>query len=147
MTGYQSLMFAGALMLAPFLHAADKGQADLMSEAPADAKVYIIAPKEGEKVGGTFTVKFGLSGMGVAPAGVNKDKTGHHHLLIDVDEMPDMSKPLPSSENVIHFGGGQTETEVTLPPGKHTLQLVLGNYLHIPHKKPVVSEKITVVVE
>lgn len=147
MTGYKSLMFAGALMLAPILQAAEKPQADLMSEAPEDAKVYIISPQDGEKVGQTFIVRFGLSGMGVAPAGVNKDKTGHHHLLIDVDEMPDMTKPLPASEKVVHFGGGQTEAKLTLPPGKHTLQLVMGNYLHIPHKKPVVSEKITVVVE
>ncbi|MFC6980085.1 DUF4399 domain-containing protein [Microbulbifer taiwanensis] len=109
--------------------------------------MYIISPQDGEKVARTFTVKFGLSGMGVAPAGVDRKNTGHHHLLIDVDEMPDMTKPLPASDNLIHYGGGQTETEITLPPGKHTLQLVLGNYLHIPFKPPVMSEKITIVVE
>ncbi|WP_323843887.1 DUF4399 domain-containing protein [Microbulbifer magnicolonia] len=147
MTGYRSLIFACALMLSPLLHAGEDTQASLMSEAPKDAKVYIISPQDGEKVPKTFIVKFGLSGMGVAPAGVDRDKTGHHHLLIDVDEMPDMTKPLPATDNIVHFGGGQTETEVTLPPGKHTLQLVLGNYLHIPHKKPVMSEKITVEVE
>ncbi|SHG04003.1 protein of unknown function [Microbulbifer donghaiensis] len=147
MTGYRSIIFASALMLSPLLHAGEDTQANLISEAPADAKVYFISPKNGETVPQTFTVKFGLSGMGVAPAGVERDKTGHHHLLIDVKEMPDMTKPLPATENIIHFGGGQTETEITLPPGKHTLQLVLGNYLHIPFKKSVMSEKITVEVQ
>jgi hypothetical protein len=147
MKTYQTVFLASALLFAPLLSAHDQTQAQLISEAPENAKVYIIWPKDGEKVGKTFTVKFGLSGMGVAPAGVNMPATGHHHLLIDVNEMPDMSKPLPASDQVVHFGGGQTETEVTLPPGKHTLQLVLGNYLHIPHKNPVMSEKITVVVE
>lgn len=147
MTAYRSMIFASALMLSPLLHAGEDTQANLISEAPADAKVYIISPKDGETVPQTFTVKFGLSGMGVAPAGVDKEKTGHHHLLIDVDEMPDMTKPLPATENIVHFGGGQTETELTLPPGKHTLQLVMGNHLHIPFKNPVMSKKITVVVE
>ncbi|SDZ76488.1 DUF4399 domain-containing protein [Microbulbifer marinus] len=147
MTAYRSMIFASALMLSPLLHAGEGTQANLISEAPADAKVYIISPKDGETVPQTFTVKFGLSGMGVAPAGVDKEKTGHHHLLIDVDEMPDMTKPLPATENIVHFGGGQTETELTLPPGKHTLQLVMGNHLHIPFKNPVMSKKITVVVE
>ncbi|AMX02771.1 DUF4399 domain-containing protein [Microbulbifer thermotolerans] len=147
MNVYRSVILTSALLFAPFLHASEDAAAKLISEAPADAKVYIISPKDGEKVGTTFTVKFGLSGMGVAPAGVDREKTGHHHLLIDVDELPDMTKPLPASENIIHFGGGQTETEVTLPPGKHTLQLVLGNHLHIPHKPLVISKKITVTVE
>lgn len=147
MKRYRSAFLALALLMAPFLHAAEDAGAKLISKAPADARVYIIAPKDGEKVGRTFVVKFGLSGMGVAPAGVNMENTGHHHLLIDVDELPDMTKPLPAGENIIHFGGGQTETEITLPPGKHTLQLVMGNYLHIPHNPPVISEKITVIVE
>lgn len=147
MNSVKSLIFSGALLMATLLHAAQEPQAELVSDAPVAAKVYIIEPKDGDTVGKTFTVKFGLSGMGVAPAGMDKEGTGHHHLLIDVDEMPDMTKPLPSNEHIMHFGGGQTETEITLTPGKHTLQLVLGNYLHIPHKKPVVSKKITVVVE
>ncbi|MEW5248529.1 DUF4399 domain-containing protein [Microbulbifer discodermiae] len=137
--------------LAMPLALADQHQKDgmdqLISEAPADAKVYIISPQDGDTVGQTFTVRFGLSGMGVAPAGVDTKGTGHHHLLIDVDKMPDLTKPLPASDRLIHFGGGQTETEITLPPGKHTLQLVMGNYLHIPHKKPVMSKKITVTVK
>ncbi len=147
MKAYKSIIAAGALLLAPALHADAEKQKSLVSKAPEGAKVYIISPKDGEKVGRTFTVKFGLSGMGVAPAGVDRENTGHHHLLIGLDQLPDLGKPLPASDQVIHFGGGQTETEVTLPPGKQTLQLVLGNYLHIPHEKPVVSEKITVVVE
>ncbi|USD22990.1 DUF4399 domain-containing protein [Microbulbifer variabilis] len=152
-----SLLFASALMLSPLLQAAEHGskteaaehgsKTEAAEKAPQQTKLYIISPKDGEKVPQTFTVKFGLSGMGVAPAGVERENTGHHHLLIDVDDMPDLSKPLPATENIIHFGGGQTETQVTLPPGKHTLQLVLGNYMHVPHKNPVVSKKITVVVE
>ena len=90
---------------------------------------------------------FGLKGMGVAPAGVTLANTGHHHLLIDVDTAPDMNVPLPATDNIKHFGGGQTETELTLPPGKHTLQLVLGEALHIPHEKPIVSPKITITVK
>lgn len=147
MKSCKSIILASALLFTPFLHADDDAMAKLVSVAPADARVYFISPQDGEKAGKTFRVKFGLSGMGVAPAGVNKDGTGHHHLLIDVEQLPDLSKPLPASEQVVHFGGGQTETEVTLSPGVHTLQLVLGNHLHIPHKKPVMSEKITVVVE
>ena len=147
MSAYKSLLCTAALLMAPLLQAADGQKMQLVSKAPADAKVYIISPQDGDTLAQTFTVLFGLSGMGVTPAGIDKEGTGHHHLLINVEELPDMSKPLPSSENVIHFGGGQTETEVTLPPGKHTLQLVMGNYLHIPHKNPVLSEKITVVVE
>ncbi len=119
---------------------------DLVSAAPADASVYFIEPADGDTVSGTFSVKFGLSGMGVAPAGVTKDKTGHHHLLINVDSVkPGM--PIPADDNHRHFGGGQTETELTLEPGTYTLQLVLGNYLHIPHDPPVMSSKITVTVE
>jgi len=144
---YKSIIAAGALLLAPALHADAEKQKSLISKAPAGARVYIISPRDGEKVAQTFTVKFGLSGMGVAPAGVDWDNTGHHHLLIGVDQLPDLGKPLPASDKVIHFGGGQTESEVTLPPGEHTLQLVMGNYLHIPHNKPVMSEKITIVVE
>ena len=117
------------------------------SESPPGAKAYIISPKDGELVDKTLTVRFGLVNMGVAPAGVKLPNTGHHHLLIDLENLPDMEKPLVFSQNVRHFGGGQTETEITLAPGKHTLRLLLGNYLHIPHKPPVLSEKITVTVK
>ena len=118
-----------------------------VSTSPPGAKVYFITPQNGDVVSGKVKVKFGLSGMGVAPAGVKKDNTGHHHILINTDASSvDMSKPLPATDKVKHFGGGQTETVLDLPSGKHTLQLVLGNYAHIPHDKPVVSEKITITV-
>lgn len=111
-----------------------------------ETDLYFITPQDGATVSGEFTIQFGLRGMGVAPAGVEKDNTGHHHLLIDVDTMPAMDMPLPSTDQVRHFGGGQTETTLKLPPGEHTLQLVLGNYAHIPHEQPVMSKKITVIV-
>ncbi|MCG8324234.1 MAG: DUF4399 domain-containing protein [Thiotrichales bacterium] len=118
-----------------------------ISKSPGDARVYFISPRDGQTVSTTFNVQFGLSGMGVAPAGVDRENTGHHHMLINTDIATiDMTKPLPATDQVKHFGGGQTETELTLPPGEHTLQLLLGNYLHIPHDKPVVSKKITVIV-
>ena len=115
--------------------------------SPAGAEVYIISPKDGDKVKSPVTVVFGLKGMGVAPAGIKFDNTGHHHLLIDSDVPADLSLPLAANEKSVHFGKGQTEASVTLPPGKHTLQLVLGDSLHIPHDPAVVSKKITVVVE
>jgi len=111
-----------------------------------NAQLYIIEPVDGATVQETFKVKFGLSGMGVAPAGTNIKNTGHHHILIDMDKLPDLTKPLPATDQIRHFGGGQTETELTLTPGEHTLQLLLGNYMHIPHDKPVMSKKITITV-
>ena len=111
------------------------------------AKAYIISPAHGEEVGKTFSVKFGLKGMGIAPAGIPFENTGHHHLLVDVDELPDLDKPLETTENILHFGKGQTETTLTLEPGIHSLQLVLGDYLHIPHDKPVISKKIWITVK
>lgn len=119
----------------------------LITEAPENADVYFISPKDGETVSTTFKVVFGLSNMGVAPAGVEKEKTGHHHLLIDLEKLPNLDAPLPANDNIIHFGGGQTETEITLKPGTHTLQLLMGNFAHVPHKKPVISKKITVIVK
>lgn len=114
--------------------------------APDGAKVYFISPKDGEEISGPVIVRFGLSGMGIAPAGVEKPKTGHHHLLIDVDKV-DMANPLPADDNHKHFGGGQTEAAITLAPGKHTLQLLLGDHNHVPHNPPVMSEKITITVK
>ena len=121
--------------------------AGLSSPAPEDAEVYFIEPLDEAIVAATFTVKFGLRGMGVAPAGVEMGGTGHHHLLIDVARLPDMTMPLPASPQLVHFGKGQTETQVTLPPGVHSLQLVLGNHLHVPHDPPVLSDRISVTVE
>ncbi len=128
-------------LLVPSAYAAD------LSPAPESAKAYIIAPNNGDTVKSPFVVQFGLSGMGIAPAGVDRPNTGHHHLLVDVDELPSLTEPLQGSKQVLHYGAGQTETELSLTPGDHTLQLVLGNYSHIPHDKPVLSEKITVTVE
>lgn len=132
-----------ALLLTPVASMAES----MASEAPENAEVYFIQPSDGATVDQTFKVVFGLHNMGVAPAGVEKAGTGHHHLLIDTDVPSDLSKPLPATDHVKHFGGGQTETEITLSPGKHTLQLLLGNYAHIPFNPPVVSRKITVMVE
>jgi len=113
--------------------------------APAGASVYFIAPADGARLKSPVRVVFGLSGMGVAPAGTQKDKTGHHHLIIDAD-LPPADKPIPADDNHRHFGGGQTETLIELEPGKHTLQLLLGDWKHVPHKSAVVSEKITITV-
>lgn len=132
-----------ALLIAPVTVMAET----MKSEAPANAGLYFVHPTDGETVGQTFKVVFGLRNMGVAPAGVEKAGTGHHHLLVNTDVPADLSQPLPATDQVRHFGGGQTETEITLPPGKHTLQLLLGDHNHIPHDPAVVSEKITVTVE
>jgi hypothetical protein len=112
-----------------------------------NTKAYIISPANNATVSSPFTVQFGLKGMGIAPAGINHPNTGHHHLLVDVETMPDVSIPMPATDNIRHFGAGQTETELTLPPGRHTLQLVFADYLHIQHDTPVTSEKITITVK
>lgn len=119
-----------------------------ISNSPEGARLYVISPQDGQQVSKTFKVQFGLSGMGVAPAGIDVKNTGHHHLLIDTDvSTVDLKKPLPSTDNIKHFGGGQTETELTLPEGKHTIRLVLGDHAHVPHDRPVMSEEITVTVK
>ena len=117
------------------------------SAAPDGASVYIISPAQGETVSNPVTVRFGLAGMGVAPAGVEMDKTGHHHLLVDLDELPAMGLPVPTDDRHRHFGGGQTEVTLELAPGEHTLQLLLGDHSHVPHDPPVISEKITITVQ
>jgi hypothetical protein len=113
--------------------------------SPKGAKVYFISPPDGAYVAGTLTVKFGLEGMGIAPAGVDKPNTGHHHLVIDAP-LPPLDQPIPSDENHLHFGKGQTEATITLSPGRHTLQLVLADANHLPHDPPVYSKPITVIV-
>ena len=118
-----------------------------VTKATAGAEVYIISPKDGATVGQEFTVEFGLKGMGVAPAGVKKEGTGHHHLLVDVKDMPAAGQPIPKDEQHMHFGNGQTETKLKLAPGKHTLQLELADENHIPFDPPVVSKTITVNVK
>ncbi len=114
--------------------------------APADARVYIVSPSHGEVVSSPVKVIFGLSGMGVAPAGIKKDKTGHHHLLIDT-AVPDLDRPIPADDRHKHFGGGQTEVSIELTPGQHTLQLLLADFAHVPHNPPVMSEQITITVK
>lgn len=113
--------------------------------AAPDSKLYLINLKNGESVGSPVTVQFGLSGMGVAPAGVEIAGTGHHHLLIDVDSI-DVNVPIPNSDQFRHFGVGQTEVTLPMSPGKHTLQLLLADHNHIPHHPPVMSERITITV-
>jgi Domain of unknown function (DUF4399) len=116
---------------------------------PKDASVYIISPADGAKVKGPVTVVMGLAGLGIAPAGVDKPKTGHHHILVDADPPAgaDLMNPLPADDHVKHFGGGQTQTVVTLAPGKHTLQLLVGDQNHVPYDPPLISKRIAIEVE
>jgi hypothetical protein len=115
--------------------------------APAGAEVYFIAPSDGATVHGPIAVRFGLKGMGIAPAGIKFDNTGHHHLLVDTDiSEVNLDAPMPATDKILHFGKGQTETTLTLPPGKHTLQLVFADYLHTSFDPPLHSKKITVTV-
>jgi hypothetical protein len=143
------ILLASALTLAGLANLAMAADAPGLpvTKAPADAAVYIISPKDGATVGQDVTVRFGLKGMGVAPAGVVKEHTGHHHLLVDVKDLPAAGQPIPKDDNHIHFGGGQTETTVKLKPGTHTLQLELGDSNHIPFDPAVVSKKITIHVK
>lgn len=112
----------------------------------AEPSVYIITPLNGAMVTNPVTITFGLKGMGIAPAGVENPHTGHHHLIIDA-ALPDLSKPIPKDEHYLHFGNGQTEAQIELSPGTHTLQLLLGDFMHKAHKPPIFSEKITVTVQ
>lgn len=140
---FRTLALAGLLAGLPLLASAEIPR----SPAPEGARVYFIEPADGATVARTFSVKFGLAGMGVAPAGVDLPGTGHHHLLVDLAEAPAMDQPLPASVQVMHFGKGQTETELTLPPGTHSLQLLVGDKNHVPLQPPVISERITVTVQ
>ena len=116
--------------------------------APEGARAYIVSPEAGATVSSPVTIVFGLEGMGIAPAGVEAENTGHHHLLIDIaPEDLDLSTALPADDNVRHFGGGQTQVTVELEPGEHSFQLLLGDHNHIPHEPPVVSEVVTFTVE
>ena len=118
----------------------------LTSPSKEGAEVYFLSPGDGALIESPVVVRFGLRGMGVAPAGVDQAGTGHHHLLIDDPELPPPGQPLPATAQIVHFGGGQTEAAIELSPGKHSLQLLLGNHLHIPHEPPVMSEKITITI-
>jgi len=114
--------------------------------APEDAELYFISPADGETVSNPVIVRFGLKNMGVAPAGIQADNTGHHHLLINT-ELPSLDLPIINDENHRHFGNGQTQTSITLPSGAHTLQLLLGDFAHIPHEPVVKSKPITITVK
>jgi len=138
--------FFALLILFPCSQAIAADATDLVTHAPKDAQAFIIEPADGATVSQTFTVKFGLSGMELAPAGTDKPNTGHHHLLIGKQELPELNASLPATDQIRHFGKAQTDTELTLEPGEHTLRLILGNYLHVPHDNPVISEPITVTV-
>ena len=118
----------------------------ITSSVFAEARVYFINLEDGDEVESPFLIQFGLSKMGIAPAGIDRENTGHHHLLINVKDL-DFSKPIPASKNHIHFGGGQTESLVELPPGDYSLQLVLGDMTHTPHTPPVVSRQINITVK
>jgi len=136
-----------ALGLALTLMAASAFAAD-RTAAPAGAEVYFIAPQNGAKLHSPVTIKFGLKGMGIAPAGIKFDNTGHHHLLVDTElsELK-LDAPMPATDKIVHFGKGQTETTLTLSPGKHTLQLVFADYLHQSFDPPLTSKKITITVD
>jgi len=115
--------------------------------SPPGAEVYFIGLADHAKVNSPLVLRFGLKGMGIAPAGVVMDNTGHHHLFVDTPLPADMSQPIPAVEGkVIHYGKGQTETELTLAPGEHTMQLLLGDAKHVPHEPPVASKKLTITV-
>lgn len=116
------------------------------SSAPDKTMLYIILPQDGDTVSSPVKVIFGLNGMGVAPAGIKMKNTGHHHLLIDLDQLPDINLPIPSDEHHRHFGRGQTEALIELDKGEHTLQLILGDHMHIPHEPPIISKKIRIKV-
>lgn len=141
------LLAIATILLSPaFLASAATAQE--RKPAPPDSVVYFIYPRDGTVVqGGKLWVRMGLRNMGVAPAGIAKDGTGHHHLLVDVEELPPLDEPIPNDRNHRHFGGGQTEARIEdLTPGPHTLQLMLADEAHVPFDPPVVSPKITIIV-
>ena len=136
-----AFLVLGYALLAPPAHAATP-----TDDAKPEIEVYLIEPKDGAAVSNPVRVVFGLRGMGVAPAGVNALNTGHHHLLIDTD-LPRLDQPIPATKNIRHFGGGQTETQLILLPGTHTLQLLMGDYGHMSFMPALVSPKITITVK
>ena len=129
-------------------HAADQQDGSLSlprSESPDGARVFFITPADGDTVESPVFIEFGIEGMTVVPAGTAQEHSGHHHLIINA-ELPRPDMPIPANDNYVHFGDGSTSTSIELPPGEHSLQLLLGDHLHIPHNPPVSSEKITITV-
>ena len=147
MTMMQKRFTSGALALCLALTSAAALAQLPRSASPAGAAVYFISPKDGETVTGDVVVRFGLKGMGVAPAGIDTANTGHHHLLVNLEALPSMDQPIPADDKHRHFGAGQTETTLKLAPGRHTLQMLLGDKYHQPHQPPVLSERITITVK
>lgn len=141
-----SLLRFGTAAVATALLAASAFAQVPRTPAPEGASVYFIEPSDGATIAGPVKVVMGLRGIGVAPAGVDMDKTGHHHILVNVAELPPMDAPLAATDQFRHFGGGQTEATLELPAGTHTLQLLLGDKNHIPHDPPIMSDKITITV-
>ena len=140
------LALKGSLLLAAVLAASVAG-AQGPTPSPPGASVYIINLKDGDMVASPFKVQFGMTGMGVAPVGVQNERTGHHHLIIDTKLSDDeLKRAIAADAQHVHFGGGQTEAMVTLPPGRHTLQLVLGDHSHVPHNPPVMSQVVSITV-
>ena len=132
-----SLLFAALTLSSSLVMATEK----------AEPRAYIIEPANNAVVESPVTIKFGLDNMEVSPAGVDNPHGGHHHLLIDVPLPTDLTLPIPADEHHIHFGKAQTETTIELTPGEHSLQLLLGDYIHRPHAKPVYSEVIKITVK
>ena len=135
--------------------AAEDAAAAIEESAPAalprtasvgGASVFFITPADGDTVSNPVSIEFGIEGMAVVPAGDNSPDSGHHHLLIDTG-LPDLGMPIPADDQHVHFGDGSTSTEITLEPGQHTLQMLLGDHLHIPHDPPLASDVITITVE
>jgi hypothetical protein len=148
----ETLMLRTSLLAATYISVAmlsvvSQAESPLSSTIADDAQVWIVSPKDQTQVSSPVTIVFGSSNLNIAPAGNNQPNSGHHHLLVDMEELPALDMPLPASDQVIHFGKGQTETTIELSSGSHSLQLLLGNYAHVPHSRPVISEKITIVVE
>ena len=117
-----------------------------LTPSPSNAFVYFLSPADEESISGKVKVRFGLENFGVAPAGIQIENTGHHHLIIDAD-LPSLNLPIPADDNYVHFGKGQTEVELELSKGTHTLQLLLGDFRHIPHDPPIYSKRIEVYVD
>lgn len=135
-----AMIVAAALLLLPGAALAER------EKAPDGARAYIMWPPNGAVIpGGKLWVRMGLQNMGVAPAGIRKEQTGHHHLLVD-SELANLDEPIPNTRQSLHFGGGQTEVRLELPPGRHTIQMVVGDADHVPHDPPVMSNKVTITV-
>jgi Domain of unknown function (DUF4399) len=142
-----AVLLAGSSVFLSASAQAPAGAMLVRTPAPPGASVYVVSPHDGATVKSPVLVVFGLSGMGIAPAGTKLENTGHHHLLIDTDIPKDTGQPLPANDNIRHFGKGQTEASIELKPGKHTLQLVLGDYEHVPFDPVIASKKITITVK